>query len=688
MAKQLAIITWDAASAELYAHQVREFFGEQVEPRCYSTQLHPEAVIAPADGYLVSTCAFADRDISQLLPTGGPVVLSEVRVTREGLERLLAIPRNTRALLVNLNQPMATETIATLNQLGVTNIQFIPYYPGAPEPAHDVALAITTGERRFVPDWVRQVIDLGPRLLSGSTFLELAHQLKCENVLDQPAFKEYLASLAEHSYSIEQMLQRSVQMESLFDLFEQALDAGLIGVDGDGMIFACSPKAEDILGIPARQLLERSVHQALPFLPFAESLSGQKTIHSRLVEIHGNPVSVSIHPFYRGGSSPTTFCVLQRFRDEERRQQKIRRQILGKGHVTKYTFDSIIGESPCMQSARQLARKMAASNASILISGESGTGKELFAHAIHAASPRAKEPFVAINCAAIPDALLESQLFGYEEGAFTGAKKGGHIGFFEAARSGTLFLDEIEAMSPMLQVKLLRVLQEKEIVRLGGVDVIHVDVRIIAASNVDLSAEVHSGRFRRDLFYRLSVLPLQLPPLRQRGNDVLLLMHRIQEGIGARFELSPAAAQRLLHHSWEGNVRELRNCVEYLAYLEKPLIQLEDLPVTLLATPPAAQTAAEPAQAAELRRLAGDRLQSYLFLLEQLAANRSLGRQALEQRAAAAGLSLSQQNIRTMAAQLEQLGLVSIQKGRAGTCITSLGLSILKELSSSAQLSG
>ena len=679
MVKQLAIITWDAASAQLYTSQVRDFFGGQVNTRCYSTQLQPDPVIEPADVYLVSTCAFADRDIGQLLPTGGPVVLSEVRVTREGLERLLAIPRNTRALLVNLNQSMATETIATLNQLGVTNIQFIPCYPGAPEPPH-VTLAITTGERRFVPDWASEVIDLGPRLLSGSTFLELAHQLKCENALDGPAFKEYLASLAEQSYGIEQMLQRSVQMESLFELFEQALDAGLIGVDGEGIIFACSPKAEDILGLHAQQLLERRVQQALPFLPFAESLSAQKAIHSRLVKIHGNPVSVSIHSFYRGGGSPTTFCVLQRFRDEERRQQKIRRQLLGKGHVTKYTFDSIIGDSPCMVAARQLARRMAASNASILISGESGTGKELFAHAIHAASPRAKEPFVAINCAAIPDALLESQLFGYEEGAFTGAKKGGHIGFFEDARSGTLFLDEIEAMSPMLQVKLLRVLQEKEIVRLGGVDVIHVDVRIIAASNVDLSAEVHSGRFRRDLFYRLSVLPLQLPPLRQRGGDVLLLLRRIQEGIGARFELSPAAAQRLLRHRWEGNVRELRNCVEYLAYLEKPLIEPEDLPVTLLAAEP--QTpAAEPAQAAQLRRLAGDRLESYLFLLEQLAASRSLGRQALEARAAAAGLALSQQNIRTMAAQLEQLGLVSIQKGRAGTCITPQGLELLAVMS-------
>ena len=386
------------------------------------------------------------------------------------------------------------------------------------------------------------------------------------------------------------------------------------------------------------------------------------------------------------------FCILQRFRDEEKRQQKMRRQILGKGHTTKYTFDSIVGQSQPILTAKALARKMAASSAAILISGESGTGKELFAHAIHAASARRKEPFVAINCAAIPDSLLESQLFGYEEGSFTGAKKGGHMGFFEAARSGTLFLDEIEAMSPMLQVKLLRVLQEKEIVRLGGVDVIPVDVRIIAATNEDLPAIVRQGGFRRDLFYRLSVLPLQLPPLRERGQDVQLLLERIKEGLGASFSLSPAAMQVLMAHRWDGNVRELRNCVEYLAYLDKPIIQPEDLPPTIFSStqPGSFSPAPDPGEPcagdvtgqaiAQLRRAAGSDLPAYAFILSELCLSSSMGRKALAARAAEQGISMTEQTARTALLRLEELGLVEVRRGRGGSRPTSLGRAISMRL--------
>ncbi len=344
-----------------------------------------------------------------------------------------------------------------------------------------------------------------------------------------------------------------------------------------------------------------------------------------------------------------------------------------------------------MLTAKALARKMAASNASILSSGESGTGKELFAQAIHAASPRAGEPFVAINCAAIPDSLLEGQLFGYEEGSFTGARKGGHIGFFEAARRGTLFLDEIEAMSPMLQVKLLRVLQEKEIIRLGGVDVIHVDVRIIAATNEDLPAIVRRGAFRKDLFYRLSVLPLQLPPLRSRGQDVGLLMEEMKKGLGARFTLSHAALQLLMAHTWDGNVRELRNCVEYLAYLDKPVIGPEDLPPTILATVgatpfsvPSGQTRAGQEEAQEsvarLRHRAGSDMEVYAFVLAALCGGASMGRKSLVAQAGEQGVHMTEQTARTVLTHLEELGLVEIRRGRGGSRPTSLGRAVARWL--------
>ncbi len=687
MCKQLAVITWDEGSMQLYAQQVQEFFGSEVQIHMYSVQNGTVDGILPADVYLVSTCAFSDRDITQLLPGEGKVVISEVHVTQAGLDRLLAVPRNTEALLVNINQAMATETIALLNQLGVTNIQFTPYYPGAPEPPA-VHCAVTAGERRYVPQGMEEVIDLGPRLLSGNTLMELAHHLRCEHILSGEKFRLYLNSLAERSYSIEQMLHRSIQVETLFDLCQKSLDAGVVGVDADGSIFACSPKAEEILGHPAQELVGAKAQEVLPSLPFGECFASRKAIHARLGELGGAAVSMSLQPVFREDRLIGAFCILQRFRDEENRQQKVRRQIFGKGHVTKYTFDSIVGQSRAMLSAKTVARQMAASNAAVLISGESGTGKELFAHAIHAASSRSSEPFVAINCAAIPDALLESQLFGYEEGAFTGAKKGGSIGFFEAARKGTLFLDEIEAMSPMLQVKLLRVLQEKEIVRLGGVDVIYVDVRIIAATNEDLLAIVRRGDFRKDLYYRLSVLPLQLPPLREREQDVALLLDRIREGIGASFTLSPAALRMLEHHPWEGNVRELRNCVEYLAYLDKPVIEPDDLPPTVRpaagALPPREllpqdQDGCEPALT-RLRQRGAHEWEGYCFILAELCRSASMGRKALSARAAQCGVYLTEQTARTILFHLEELGLVDIHRGRGGSRPTALGRAVARRL--------
>ena len=686
MRKTLAIITWDANSVALYAQQVRTFFGEELEIQTYSVQAGQTRNILAADAYLVSTCAFSDRDIDQLLPAGSNVVISEVHITRKGLSQLMGIPRNTPALLVNINQAMVTETAAMLNQLGVTNIQFIPYYPGAPEPPR-VSCAITTGEKRYVPEWVEQVIDLGPRLLSGNTFIALAYHLKMESILTNPEFQAYLSSLAERSYGIEQMIQRSVQIQSLANLFQQTQDAGVIGVDANGSVFFCSPKAAELLETSVERFLGQTAQEVLSVFPFAECFANRKTIHNRSVEFQGLRLIVTIQPFYQKRNLAGCFCMFQQHQDREK--QKSGRQSQSMGHVTKYTFDSIIGESQVMLNAKALAKKMAASKAAVLITGESGTGKELFAHAIHAASSRAQYPFVAINCAAIPDSLLESQLFGYEEGAFTGAKKSGHIGFFEIARKGTLFLDEIEAMSPMLQAKLLRVIQEKEIVRLGGVDVINVDFRIIAASNEDLPTIVREGGFRKDLFYRLNVLPLQLPPLRDRGMDIQLLFEHIRRTIQGEFTLSQQALQILLNHPWDGNIRELRNCVEYLACLEKAVIEPEDLPFGIQCAPakrnepslpePAASPQREKA-VAQLRRCAGGNLEKYRFLLRQLSVNPSMGRKALARLAAEDGLLLTEQSIRTIMGHLEELGIVEIQRGRSGTHLTALGREVSAEL--------
>ena len=232
----------------------------------------------------------------------------------------------------------------------------------------------------------------------------------------------------------------------------------------------------------------------------------------------------------------------------------------------KYTFEDIIGSDPLLLSAIDKAKKAAEIPITVLLRGESGTGKEIFAHAIHNESERKFRKFIKVNCSAIPETLLESELFGYEEGAFTGAKKGGKKGFFEEAAGGTIFLDEIGEIPHSTQTKLLRVLQEKEIVRVGGTKSISIDVRIIAATNADLEGAIESGRFRADLYYRLNVLPITIPPLRLRKGDIydlsIFFIKKFNQQYGRNVrDIAQQAVSKLKEYNWPGNVRELDNFI-------------------------------------------------------------------------------------------------------------------------------
>jgi transcriptional regulator with PAS, ATPase and Fis domain len=238
-----------------------------------------------------------------------------------------------------------------------------------------------------------------------------------------------------------------------------------------------------------------------------------------------------------------------------------------------YTLDMILGNCQLLRATKDAAAKAADSHTTVLIQGESGTGKELFARAIHYGGERKHKPFIAINCAAIPEALLESELFGYEEGAFTGARRGGKPGKFELADGGTIFLDEIGDMSLLLQAKLLRVLQERRIERVGGVDGFQADVRIIAATHKDIDRMVKNGEFREDLYYRINVFPLYIPALRYRQEDLPLLIKtfiaKYASALGKEIStIDEDAFQMLQNYQWPGNVRELENTIEYLVNME------------------------------------------------------------------------------------------------------------------------
>lgn len=258
---------------------------------------------------------------------------------------------------------------------------------------------------------------------------------------------------------------------------------------------------------------------------------------------------------------------------------------------TRYTFDSIVGSSKAMVLLKKTALKAAATSLPVLITGESGTGKEMFAQAIHYASPRRLQPFVRINCAAIPRDLLEAELFGYEKGAFTGAQVTGKPGKFELAHRGTIFLDEIGELSQEMQPKLLRVLEEKEFERIGGIKLISSDFRLVAATNQDLKSRVVAGYFRKDLYYRLGGIPISIPPLRERREDILPIANHLLRELGEDFGcgkvvLASDAIESLQHYDWPGNVREMANVLSrILSQITKDIIAAEDLPLHLHLSP-------------------------------------------------------------------------------------------------------
>ncbi|HRZ90725.1 MAG TPA: sigma 54-interacting transcriptional regulator, partial [Spirochaetia bacterium] len=340
-------------------------------------------------------------------------------------------------------------------------------------------------------------------------------------------------------------------------------------------------------------------------------------------------------------------------------------------------LEDIAGESEAVRRAKRIATRLAATDLSILIHGESGTGKELFASAIHAASARSAGPFLAVDLGALSDDLVESELFGYEEGAFTGAKKGGKTGLFELADGGTLFLDEIGNVSPKVQTRLLRVLQEKEVMRVGGADLKRVDVRVIAATNEDLLDKARKGQFREDLYFRLKMGWLRIPPLRERRQDIPRLVRRIleQEGAGD-VAVSPEVLAALESRDWPGNVRELRNALTYmLAVREDREISAADLPEHEYFAPREAEPY-RPALSGDAGPAAPLGFEDRFVLgavAELEAEGKAAGRDTIAALARARGLGLGTGAARSRLERLAALGLLVMGRGRRGSRLTAEG---------------
>lgn len=382
------------------------------------------------------------------------------------------------------------------------------------------------------------------------------------------------------------------EMEIIDEFIEKAYE-GLVIIDENGIIVKfkyeklLDIKESEALGKHITEVIENTrLHQVLktgePELGDIQLIKGHRVVTSRIPIKREGKVIGAVGTILFKDVAEVKY--MAEHLDQMKRYVHQYNKDVKRMHTAKYSFDSILTNDPVMYSVMSLAKRASQSDASVYIEGESGTGKEYFAHAIHEASNRRYGPFVRVNCASIPESLIESELFGYEPGAFTGANTHGRVGKFELANGGTIFLDEIATMPLEMQTKLLRVLEEREIERIGGNTRIPLDIRVIAATNVSLSQATREGTFRSDLFYRINVIHIELPPLREKPRDIALLAQHFTQVYNLKsnrkpISLSQEALLKLEAYNWPGNIRELRNVLERAVALnESGKITEKDLP--------------------------------------------------------------------------------------------------------------
>lgn len=690
MAKTVAIVTFLELAAKFYSGHLKDLFGDLIETKLFSIERRTTDQLITGDIIVVSTYSIYEA-IKNNIPVGSEIVIPNLTLSKSALSQVKAIPKGTKCMLVNSSIDMCIDTISLIGQLGVNHVEFVPVYPGMSK-IPNLKLAVTPGESKFAPKNISKLIDIGDRIFDISTIIEIVLKLNLEFLLKEEKFIRYSERIATNTYSLEKLAGKTTKLESQFDILLRTLDEGIIGINANGIIFAINNSAEKIIGKSKDEVIGRIAKKIFNYIPFEEVIDSMQPIKCKLIKINDTYIDLSIEPVISINKPIGVFVIMKKFKDIEYQQQKLRLQLLNRGYRAKYSFADIIGESAIIVKTKKIAEKMAATNSPVLITGESGTGKELFAQALHNSSLRKDSPFVAVNCAAIPENLLESELFGYEEGAFTGAKKGGKPGLFEFAHMGTLFLDEIEAMSLNLQSKLLRILQEKEVIRIGGDRVTNVDVRIIATTNEDITELISKGRFRKDLYFRLNVLPLNIPPLRDRGNDILVILEKIKQDLNSHFELSDEIKNIFLNYSWEGNIRELRNYIEYLTCIAEDKITIDDLPLNLLNSinntnikPTYDDTKIKDIKDyKDFIDAVDDKLNDYIIVMEQLflcyQKRIGIGRRCLAKTIEEKNIFLTEPEIRTILANLQKYKMITISRGRGGSKLTELGISFINSI--------
>lgn len=664
--KKIVIVSMGRATGEGILRQIKSLIGQYVTIETVLMAEVPQKDIQ-CDLVLFTSESVADLTLNYFQKDITYLIAKRV-INHKNIEGVIFLPVGMEVLLVNDSQNSTFQAIEQLIEIGLDHIKYYPFYPGCSVYPH-LETAITPGEMDLIPGFVKSTIDIGTRILDIKTVHGILSKLDLEEVLQVSLVTEYIKDIVEISRSIEANRKAAIESEKLLKTILNSVESGIAYVDNFERIVTVNSKFESIFGKKKKDLLMRKFTEVIDSIDIFS-----KENHSYIKEVEGREVLIDIEQVDFEESSGYLITVnytekIARLDHEIKRnyEKRIKRRL--------YTFEDYLTINSEVKEMLKKAEKFSKTDATILIQGENGTGKEIIAQAVHMKSFRRKNAFIPINIAAITPNLLESELFGYEEGAFTGAKKGGKTGLFEIANGGTIFIDEIGDAPLDFQVKLLRVLEEKRIRRVGALEEIPVDIRVIAATNKNLLKLIDQGAFREDLFFRLNILPLKTVPLRKRKDDIkYLLMHFVNISFGkgkpkSLEDLFEKEVEEFLeNYKWRGNVRELVNLVEYLSFIyEGKKFGLSSLHYYML-----------DGESGRGRVL----LDTYeLWVLEEVERNSDtgVGRTSLTQFAKKQGIDLGEGKIRTILNKLENMELIEHEDGKRGFVISKKGRDVMDQ---------
>ncbi|HCP7311008.1 TPA: sigma 54-interacting transcriptional regulator [Clostridioides difficile] len=668
--KTIAVVTDGLSKLECFLNKNLEMiFKDKVMIKNYYLNKITEKELIKDDIILVM---IDDRvlKIKKYVEDVSKIITINRSIKQKDIYKLFSLPEEIDVLVVNDNKHTVLETISNLYNIGINHLNFIPYNPN--EEYRNIKIAITPGESSLVPKYIEEVIDLGHRYIDSSTFIQIIAKLK----LDDKEITERLIKYTDEIISLysgintkyKELTIKADELNSIINLS----NLGMAMVSDKGNIIICNNSLRDILDIQSN-IIGKNIDE-LENENIKKIFSLSKA-HDEVIKFNNKYLNVNKYNIESFGRVTGYYFCIQEITYIRKLEQNLSKKLREKGQVARYTFDDIKTVSTKMERTKKLGMKIAESDYTILITGESGTGKELMAQSIHNASPRHSQSFIAINCAAMPENLLESELFGYEEGAFTGALKGGKKGLFEQANNGTIFLDEIGDMPIYLQSKLLRVLQENQVMRVGGENVIDIDVRVIAATNKNLLEMIKGDRFRADLYYRINVLPINIPPLRERKEDIEVMLKHFMKRKRA---ISQGVQDIINAYEWPGNIRELKNTVMYINIMSsEDVILINDLPHNLLNI-----TEDFSKEISILKdRTSIEKVKLVMECLKNANnLNKNIGRNGIVNSINELGYSITEGEVRGILNMLKELDLIICESGRKGSELNRRGKNILNSI--------